>query len=121
MEPREGPSTVSSSASEAVVDSAMRGSTLSKPTVPEMDEEYQIQLALELSAREDPEAAQIEAVKQISLGSCPPENSPAEIIAYRYWVMHPQALNLLIPSNCLSVWPYYFDNVSLSEHCCIYS
>ncbi|CAL9180556.1 unnamed protein product [Musa hybrid cultivar] len=85
VEPREGPSTVSSSASEAVVDSAMRGSTLTKPTVPEMDEEYQIQLALELSAREDPEAAQIEAVKQISLGSCPPENSPAEIIAYRYW------------------------------------
>ncbi|MFS8007244.1 putative protein kinase TKL-CTR1-DRK-2 family [Helianthus anomalus] len=53
----------------------------------EVDEEYQIQLALELSAREDPEAVQIEAVKQISLGSsCPPENTPAaEIVAYRYW------------------------------------
>ncbi|XAR63955.1 Non-specific serine/threonine protein kinase [Bertholletia excelsa] len=48
-------------------------------------EEYQIQLALELSAREDPEAVQIEAVKQISLGSLPPENAPAEIVAYRYW------------------------------------
>lgn len=53
---------------------------------PEAEEEYQIQLALELSAKEDPEAVQIEAVKQISLGSCPPENTPAEIVAYRYWV-----------------------------------
>ncbi|KAK4486614.1 hypothetical protein RD792_006865 [Penstemon davidsonii] len=50
-----------------------------------VEEEYQIQLALELSAREDPEAVQIEAVKQISLGSCPPENTPAEVVAYRYW------------------------------------
>ncbi|XP_077230484.1 putative serine/threonine-protein kinase SIS8 isoform X2 [Tasmannia lanceolata] len=52
---------------------------------PELEEEYQIQLALELSAREDPEAVQIEAVKQISLGSCPTQNTPAEVIAYRYW------------------------------------
>ncbi|KAM7471089.1 hypothetical protein LguiA_009272 [Lonicera macranthoides] len=52
---------------------------------PNVEEEYQIQLALELSAREDPEAVQIEAVKQISLGSCPKENTPAEIVAYRYW------------------------------------
>ncbi|CAN0902246.1 Probable serine/threonine-protein kinase SIS8 [Linum grandiflorum] len=52
---------------------------------PEIDEEYQIQLALEMSAIEDPEAAQIEAVKQISLGSSHPENSPAEVLAYRYW------------------------------------
>eukprot|EP00268_Persea_americana_P046744 TRINITY_DN4829_c0_g1_i3.p1 TRINITY_DN4829_c0_g1~~TRINITY_DN4829_c0_g1_i3.p1 ORF type:complete len:1070 (-),score=263.44 TRINITY_DN4829_c0_g1_i3:1148-4357(-) len=51
----------------------------------EMDEECQIQLALELSAKEDPEAVQIEAVKQISLGSCPPQNTPAELVAYRYW------------------------------------
>ncbi|CAI0400495.1 unnamed protein product [Linum tenue] len=50
-----------------------------------MDEEYQIQLALEMSAIEDPEAAQIEAVKQISLGSSDPENTPAEVVAYRYW------------------------------------
>nr|XP_043632519.1 probable serine/threonine-protein kinase SIS8 isoform X2 [Erigeron canadensis] len=55
---------------------------------PEVEEEYQIQMALELSAREDPEAAQIEAVKQISLGGslCPPEtNSPAQTLSYRYW------------------------------------
>ncbi|KAG9459192.1 hypothetical protein H6P81_003700 [Aristolochia fimbriata] len=52
---------------------------------PELEEEYQIQIALELSAREDPEAVQIEAVKQISLGSFPPHNTPAEVIAYRYW------------------------------------
>ncbi|XP_071700607.1 probable serine/threonine-protein kinase SIS8 [Rutidosis leptorrhynchoides] len=58
---------------------------------PEVEEEYQIQLALELSAIEDPEAVQIEAVKQISLGSCDLVNSdlvntPAEIVSYRYWV-----------------------------------
>ncbi|KEH26929.1 putative protein kinase TKL-CTR1-DRK-2 family [Medicago truncatula] len=51
----------------------------------EVEEEYQLKLALELSAKEDPEAVQIEAVKQISLGSCDPDNTPAEIVAYRYW------------------------------------
>lgn len=53
---------------------------------PDVEEEYQIQLALELSAREDPEAVQIEAVKQISLGSCALDNTPAEVVAFRYWV-----------------------------------
>lgn len=53
---------------------------------PDIEEEYQIQLALELSAREDPEAVQIEAIKQISLGSCSVDNTPAEVVAYRYWV-----------------------------------
>lgn len=53
---------------------------------PDVEEEYQIQMALELSAKEDPEAVQIEAVKQISLGSCDPENTPAEVVGYRYWV-----------------------------------
>ncbi|CAL5186657.1 unnamed protein product [Lathyrus oleraceus] len=52
---------------------------------PGVEEEYQLQLALDMSAKEDPEAVQIEAVKQISLGSCDPENTPAEIVAYRYW------------------------------------
>ncbi|PWA74275.1 serine-threonine/tyrosine-protein kinase catalytic domain-containing protein [Artemisia annua] len=60
---------------------------------PEVEEEYQIQLALELSAREDPEAVQIEAVKQISLASClpptPPQNmninTPSQLLSYRYW------------------------------------
>ncbi|XP_031372458.1 probable serine/threonine-protein kinase SIS8 isoform X2 [Punica granatum] len=52
---------------------------------PEIDEEYQIQIAMELSAREDPEAVQIEAVKQISLGSSAVDNTPAEVVAYRYW------------------------------------
>jgi hypothetical protein len=52
------------------------------------EEEYQLQLALEMSAKEDPEAVQIEAVKQISLGSCAPNDTPAEILAYRYWVSY---------------------------------
>ncbi|MFS8019632.1 putative protein kinase TKL-CTR1-DRK-2 family [Helianthus anomalus] len=43
-----------------------------------VEEEYQIQLALELSAKEDPEAVQIEAVKEISLG-------PSDPLAGRYW------------------------------------
>lgn len=60
----------------------------SAPVATEEDdlEDYQLQLALELSAKEDPEAVQIEVAKQISLGSCPVESTPAEVIAYRYWV-----------------------------------
>ncbi|KAA0050804.1 putative hydrolase YugF [Cucumis melo var. makuwa] len=42
--------------------------------------------ALELSAREDPKATQIEVVKQINLGSCDPDNTLVEVIAFRYWV-----------------------------------
>lgn len=67
-----------------VVRPDLESSNLRDPNI--VEEEYQIQMALELSAREDPEAVQIEAVKQISLGSFPAENTPAEVIAYRYWV-----------------------------------
>ncbi|KAG5007534.1 hypothetical protein JHK82_025454 [Glycine max] len=66
-------------------DSARLDSGSSGSRDPEVEEEYQIQLALELSAKEDPEAVQIEAVKQISLGSCDPGYTPAEVVAYRYW------------------------------------
>ncbi|KAK9278000.1 hypothetical protein L1049_027557 [Liquidambar formosana] len=82
MEPSDS---VSSGGLDIVPDAARRDSGSSNSRDPDVEEEYQIQLALELSAREDPEAVQIEAVKQISLGSCPPENTPAEVIAYRYW------------------------------------
>lgn len=51
-----------------------------------LDEECRIKLALELSAKEDPEAADVEAVKQISFRSLPLENSPAEVVAYQYWI-----------------------------------
>eukprot|EP00249_Psilotum_nudum_P022895 c28683_g3_i1 orf=411-3836(+) len=51
-----------------------------------LDEECQVQLAMVLSANEDPEAVQIEAVKQISLGSHPSHpSSSAEVMAYQYW------------------------------------
>jgi hypothetical protein len=76
-----------------VFDSTKRDSGSSSSRDPEVEEEYQIQLALELSAKEDPEAVQIEAVKQISLGSCHPYNTPAEVVAYRYWVSQ---VNLLV-------------------------
>ncbi|KAK6921312.1 Serine-threonine/tyrosine-protein kinase, catalytic domain [Dillenia turbinata] len=76
---------VSTGGLDAVSDGARRDSGSSNSRDPDIEEEFQIQLALELSAREDPEACQIEAVKQISLGSCPPENTPAEVVAYRYW------------------------------------
>ncbi|XWS60880.1 hypothetical protein CRYUN_Cryun07bG0075700 [Craigia yunnanensis] len=82
MEPTDS---VSTSGLEAALDAVRRDSGSSNSRDPDIEEEYQIQLALELSAREDPEAAQIEAVKQISLGSCGPENTPAEVVAYRYW------------------------------------
>ncbi|XP_057850097.2 probable serine/threonine-protein kinase SIS8 [Cryptomeria japonica] len=53
---------------------------------PAMEEEYQIQLAMALSVNDDPEAVQIEAVKQISLGSSSStQNTSAEVVAYRYW------------------------------------
>ncbi|KAL1356862.1 hypothetical protein HN51_008843 [Arachis hypogaea] len=77
--------TASSAGLEVVSASAGRDSESSNSRDPEVEEEYQIQLALELSAKEDPEAVQIEAVKQISLGSCDPDNTPAEVVAYRYW------------------------------------
>lgn len=50
------------------------------------DEEYQVQVAMALSVNYDPEAAQIETAKQISLGSHPTlRNTTAEVVAYRYW------------------------------------
>ncbi|OIV94190.1 hypothetical protein TanjilG_13807 [Lupinus angustifolius] len=76
---------VSSGGLDIVSDPVRRDSGSSTSRDPEMEEEQQIQLALELSAKEDPEAVQIEAVKQISLGSCDPDNTPAEVVAYRYW------------------------------------
>ncbi|XP_027339916.1 probable serine/threonine-protein kinase SIS8 isoform X1 [Abrus precatorius] len=82
MEPSDS---VSSGGLDIVSDYARRDSGSSTSRDPEVEEEYQIQLALELSAKEDPEAVQIEAVKQISLGSCDPDSTPAEVVAYQYW------------------------------------
>ncbi|KAL6911470.1 hypothetical protein ACP4OV_000275 [Aristida adscensionis] len=48
-------------------------------------EEFQLQLVLEMSARDNPEVMEIEVAKQISLGFCPPQSSPAEVLAVRYW------------------------------------
>ncbi|KAF8398999.1 hypothetical protein HHK36_014866 [Tetracentron sinense] len=76
---------IAGSGLDVVLEPVRRDSGSSNSRDPEMDEEHQIQLALELSAKEDPEAVQIEAVKQISLGSCPLQNTPAEVVAYRYW------------------------------------
>ncbi|XP_010274700.1 PREDICTED: serine/threonine-protein kinase EDR1 [Nelumbo nucifera] len=76
---------LSSSSLDFLSDAVRRDSSSSNSRDPGMDEEYQIQLALELSAQEDPEAVQIEAVKQISLGSCSSQNTTAEVVAYRYW------------------------------------
>ncbi|GJN00225.1 hypothetical protein PR202_ga17640 [Eleusine coracana subsp. coracana] len=59
-------------------------------------EEYHMQLALEMSVRDDPEAMQIEVAKQISLGSCPLQSSPAEVVAFRYWVV---ASPLFVPAS----------------------
>lgn len=76
----------SGSGLDVVLDTVRRDSGSINSRDPDIEEEYQIQLALELSAKEDPEAVQIEAVKQISLGSCDPGNTPAEVVAYRYRV-----------------------------------
>ncbi|AQK74849.1 protein tyrosine kinase family protein [Zea mays] len=47
-------------------------------------EAYQIQLVLEMSARDNPEEMEMEVAKQLSLGFCPPQRSPAEVLAVRY-------------------------------------
>ncbi|XP_022850377.1 probable serine/threonine-protein kinase SIS8 [Olea europaea var. sylvestris] len=82
MEPSDS---LGSSSLDTSLDAIKHDSESSNSRDPDVEEEYQIQLALELSAREDPEAVQIEAVKQISLGSCTPKETPAEVVAYRYW------------------------------------
>ena len=64
---------VSTSELDAALEAARHDSSSGNSRDPDI-EEYQIQLALELSAREDPEAVQIEVV-QINLGSCPFENT----------------------------------------------
>ncbi|CAM0944217.1 unnamed protein product [Alopecurus aequalis] len=48
-------------------------------------EEFQLQLVLEMSARDNPEEMEIEVAKQMSLGFCRPSSSPAEVLAARYW------------------------------------
>ncbi|KAJ7531383.1 hypothetical protein O6H91_14G042000 [Diphasiastrum complanatum] len=54
-----------------------------------LDEEYQVQLAMALSVchseNMDPEAAEIEAAKKISLGISASDQQ-AEVIAFQYWV-----------------------------------
>ncbi|CAI9753605.1 unnamed protein product [Fraxinus pennsylvanica] len=82
MEPSDS---VATNSVDVVLDAVKYDSESSNSRDPDVEEEYQIQLALELSAREDPEAVQIEAVKQISLGSCTLKDTPAEVVAYRYW------------------------------------
>jgi len=73
-------------------------------------EDYHMQLALEMSVREDPEAMQIEVAKQISLGSCPIQSSPAEVVAFRYWVLSMSTpLPLSSRLDCFS----YRDGISL--------
>lgn len=97
-----------SSSLDAALDAVRRDSGSSNSRDHDIEEEYQIQLALELSAKEDPEAVQIEAVKQISLGSCPPENTPAEVVAYRYWVSF---LPLFPNIGYCNIVYYYFEYI----------
>jgi hypothetical protein len=75
-------------------------------------EEYHMQLALEMSAREDPEATQIEVAKQISLGSCPLQSSPAEVVAFRYWVLSPSH-----PSCSILIFLVFAPRVARCSHC----
>lgn len=91
--PASASATTSAAADAAAIEAKRTGAAAAET---DMEEEYQIQLALEMSAREDPEAVQIEVVKQISLGSCPPESTPAEVLAYRYWVSFQFSINYLI-------------------------
>ncbi|CAM0913566.1 unnamed protein product [Alopecurus aequalis] len=68
-------------------------------------EEYHMQLALEMSAREDPEAMQIEAAKQISLGSCPLHtSSAAEVLAFRYWSFNALSYDDKVLDGFYDIW-----------------
>ncbi|KAM0914369.1 hypothetical protein ACQ4PT_011562 [Festuca glaucescens] len=67
-------------------------------------EEYHMQLALEMSAREDPEAVQIEVTKQISLGSCPLQSTAAEVLAFRYWSFSALSYDDKILDGFYDVW-----------------
>ncbi|KQK18836.1 probable serine/threonine-protein kinase SIS8 [Brachypodium distachyon] len=67
-------------------------------------EEYHMQLALEMSAREDPEAMQIEVAKQISLGSCPLQSSAAEVVAFRYWSFNALSYDDKILDGFYDIW-----------------
>lgn len=82
---------------------------------PDIEEEYQIQLAIELSTKEDPEAAQIEAVKQISLGSCSSENTPAEVLAYRYWNYNALGYDDKVVDGFYDVYGVLTDSTSSSS------
>lgn len=76
----------SSSALEADLDAVLRDLDTRNLRDADIDEDYQMQLALTLSVKEDPEAFEIEAVKQISLSTSHLDNTAAEVVAYRYWV-----------------------------------
>lgn len=67
-------------------------------------EEYHVQLALEMSAREDPEAMQIEVAKQISLGSCPLRSPAAEVLAFRYWSFNALSYDDKILDGFYDIW-----------------
>lgn len=59
------------------------------------DEELQVRVAMALSARDDPEAATIETMKDVSLGSDPLlSNSSAHLLAYRYWVSQRESIEI---------------------------
>ncbi|XP_024515164.1 probable serine/threonine-protein kinase SIS8 [Selaginella moellendorffii] len=73
--------------SSSVTPSSQAGKTFS--SYGSLEEEYQVQLAIALSVNQpvDPEVAEIEAVKRISLGLCPERSttSQADMATYRYW------------------------------------
>ncbi|XP_055960489.1 probable serine/threonine-protein kinase SIS8 isoform X2 [Mercurialis annua] len=105
-------STSSSGGLDVVSDAVRRDSGSTTSRDPDVEEEYQIQLALELSAREDPEAVQIEAVKQISLGSCASENTPAEVVAYRYWNYNALSYDDKVLDGFYDVYGILFESAS---------
>ncbi|KAI7990162.1 Adenosylhomocysteinase [Camellia lanceoleosa] len=106
---------ISSGEVDVILEAARCDSGSNNPKDNPDTEEYQIQLALELSAKEDPKAVQIEAVKQISLGSCPPKNTLAEVVAYRYWVMKGANRRLLPFLECTHVGLWKKKSISKNE------
>ncbi|PIN13257.1 Tyrosine kinase [Handroanthus impetiginosus] len=84
------PSTSSSPSSDLPTTSSSENESASNSNFNFFEEEFQMQLALAISVSDpgqncvDPETAQINAAKQISLG-CPPSQTLSEFMSLRYW------------------------------------
>ncbi|XP_020531650.1 serine/threonine-protein kinase EDR1 isoform X2 [Amborella trichopoda] len=81
-----------------------------------VEEEYQVQLALAISASDpgagdDPDSLQIKAAKRISMGFCPsPGNSFAELLSHRYWTYNVVNYDEKVMDGFYDVYGIFFSH-----------